>query len=79
METVKRRTKIEQMKFELTDEDMLKVREWQKEQNKKRGSDYYGAIGGELTYSFTPNNLGCVVIVEHGVTKEELDLTDYDW
>jgi len=67
------------MNFTLTPEQMIKVREWQKKQDKKAGTNYYGAIGGVLTYSFTPNALGLVIIVQHGVTKAELDLTDYNW
>jgi len=42
------------------------------------GKAYYGAIGGELTFSFTPTGLGCVITVKHGVTGEELDLTNTD-
>lgn len=43
------------------------------------GNAYYGAIGGAVTYSFTPTGLGTVVKVAHSETGEELDLTDYDW
>lgn len=39
---------------------------------------YYGAIGGGLTYSFTPTALGTVVKVKEAITGEEIDLTDYD-
>jgi hypothetical protein len=38
---------------------------------------YYGAIGGELTYCFTPNSLGVVVKVQHAGTGAELDVSDY--
>jgi hypothetical protein len=37
---------------------------------------YEGAIGGGITYSFTPTSLGVVVKVKYG--DKELDLTDYD-
>jgi hypothetical protein len=37
---------------------------------------YMGAIGGGLTYSFTPTSLGTVVKVSFG--DKVLDLTDYD-
>ena len=43
-----------------------------------KGIPYYGASGGELTYSFTPTSLGMIVSVRHGVTKQEFDFTDYD-
>jgi len=39
---------------------------------------YYGAIGGSLTYSFTPTALGVVIKVTHGYTNETLDVTDYE-
>jgi hypothetical protein len=42
------------------------------------GIAYYGAIGGALTYSFTPNLIGEVITVKHGGTGAELDLTDYE-
>lgn len=39
---------------------------------------YYGAIGGGLTYSFTPNGIGTTVKVKESITGKELDLTDYE-
>lgn len=42
------------------------------------GEPYAGAIGGLITYSFIPNDVGCVVKAVHNVTKNEVDLTDYD-
>lgn len=42
------------------------------------GKAYYGAIGGAVTYRFTPNSIGTVIVVEHGYTKNEIDITDYD-
>src|SRR4051812_24734256 len=72
-----------------------KVEKWKKEQNKKVlekqkqasagnfhgcSQPYYGAIGGAYTYSMTPTTLGTVYTVENAVTKETLDVTDYnDW
>lgn len=67
------------MKFELSPEDVQKIKKWDKKQNKKNGTDYYGAIDGHLTYSFTPTSLGCIIVVEHGGTKAKLDLTDDNW
>lgn len=43
----------------------------------EEGYPYNGAIGGDLTYCFSPNSIGMVVYVIHGHTKEEFDLTDY--
>ena len=37
-----------------------------------------GAIGGTLTYSFTPTTIGTIVKVECACGGNA-DLTDYDW
>lgn len=42
------------------------------------GYPYTGAIGGDLTYSFTLTSLGMVATVKYGLTGETIDLTDYD-
>ena len=41
---------------------------------------YTGAIGGGITYSFTPTSLGTVVKVtwNDGTINETIDVTDYD-
>lgn len=39
---------------------------------------YGGAIGGSLTYSFTPTSLGMIVKVRDALSKQEIDLTNYD-
>lgn len=44
----------------------------------EEGVPYYGAIGGALTFAFTPTSLGVVVKVTHGGTGAELDVTEYD-
>jgi hypothetical protein len=41
------------------------------------GYPYTGAIGGSLTYAFSPTSLGVSVIVKDALTGLELDLTDY--
>lgn len=44
------------------------------------GYPYGGAVGGNLTYSFTPTSIGVVVTVKDAFTNETIDLTDYeDW
>lgn len=44
------------------------------------GYPYEGAIGGGLTYHFTPTSIGVVqkVTYENGLSKFELDLSDYE-
>jgi hypothetical protein len=38
---------------------------------------YYGAIGGSVTYCFTPTSLGIVLKVRH-TNGAELNVSDYD-
>lgn len=42
------------------------------------GYPYTGAVGGNLTFSFTPTSIGTVVKVRDSVTGAEIDVTDYD-
>lgn len=44
----------------------------------EHGQPYYGACGGELTFSFTPTSIGTVVKAKHSASGAEIDLTDYD-
>lgn len=39
---------------------------------------YFGAIGGNYKYSFTPNSIGMCVEVTNIYLNETLDLTDYE-
>lgn len=39
---------------------------------------YFGAIGGNYTWSFTPNSIGTSVSVTNNYLKETLDITEYD-
>ena len=64
--------------FKISADQLERADEFRKAQNKITGTNDYGAIGGVLTYSFTPTGVGCAITVTHGVTKEELNLTDYD-
>lgn len=66
------------MKFELTQEQEAKFKAWAETQPKQ---SYRGA--GDIGYwpyqfRFTPTNCGPVVVVVNTISKEELDLTDYD-
>ena len=65
--------------FSYDEEELKKYNKWMKKHNKKcplYGND--GAIGGRITYSFTPTSLGLIKKIECGC-GEKLDLTDYDW
>jgi len=76
-------------KFELDEGEQQRLQEWLGEIelraakispdkiDPKSNRPYYGAIGGGLTFSFTPTGLGTVVKVTESLTKETIDLTDY--
>lgn len=76
--------------FTLTVEQLRKISDWMQAENREAlrlqqktdpslNYPYTGAIGGNLTYHFTPTNLGTVVKVEHGLTGRILDVTDYNY
>ena len=68
--------------FELNEKDIKEFNEWKKEHDKtcelaKPGAT--GAIGGGLTYCFTPTGLGVITVIKCGC-GEELNLThSEDW
>jgi hypothetical protein len=46
----------------------------------RSGHAYYGAIGGGISYTFTPTGLGVIVEAKEYFTQETKDFTDYgDW
>lgn len=62
--------------FSLDEEQEEKLAAWLNEN--KVLERYGGTIGGHLTYSFTPTNLGVIVTVEENFGHTKIDLTDYD-
>jgi len=60
------------MKFEITDAQMVKLKEWQ-----EKIKDLFGEYGN-YKYSFTPTGIGDGVEVWSDLTKTKLDLTDVD-
>lgn len=63
---------------DLNKEQLKKFYEWNNDHIQK--CPHYenpGAIGGRLTYCFTPTGLGTIVKIVCSC-GEELDLTDYD-
>lgn len=75
------------MRFTLNSEQHTQIYVWLEEQEKLYKklhnipddvTPHYGAIGGELTYSFTPTTLGIVIKIKHNGTGNVLDVTDYD-
>lgn len=83
-------TEMEKLNTWLNEQDALAI-ENQKETIKEddpsyqwyrscwdEGYPYTGAIGGGLTYSFSPTSIGMVVKVHYALTGATVDLTDYD-
>jgi cytochrome c biogenesis protein CcdA len=62
------------MKFQLTENQSKLALEWMEEKRTEK----QGAIGGQFTYQFTPCSIGVFVSIVDCVTKEELDLSEYD-
>lgn len=65
------------MEFCLTEEEENKYRVWIKEHNETCPIKYSGAIGGKITFQFTPTSLGLITKVICGCGKE-LNLTDFE-
>lgn len=64
------------MQFNISKEDSKRVKDWLEKEVWPDGTrPYEGAIGGGITYEFTPTGLGIVTIVRYG--DHELNLTDY--
>lgn len=68
------------VELQLTEDQLLKWKEWLAEHDKTcpfADPSKQGAIGGRLTYEFTPTALGLVTKVKCAC-KEEVDLTKYE-
>lgn len=71
------------MSFELTEDQKKKFEKWNKEEIEFM-TDYgkkpleIGAVGGHITFKFTPTGLGTIIKAENTITKRTIDLTDYD-
>ncbi len=66
------------MTFTISGKELSKLVAWKKKQDAKTRRAYKGAIGGEYTFSFSPTGIGTAVRVENSITKEVIDVTDYD-
>lgn len=65
------------MEFCLTEEEENKYRSWLKEHNKICPIKYSGAIGGKISFLFTPTSLGVITQVICSC-REKINLTDYE-
>lgn len=62
------------MLFQLTNKQLEKIAEWRKSLEKEPKT----AIGGAMTYSFTPTSIGVIVKVIY-FDGSELDITEYEY
>lgn len=62
------------MIFSLDENQQVALSIWME----SRPPKYEGASGGRYVYSFCPTSLGLVVKIRDEITKEEIDLTDYE-
>ena len=60
--------------FQLSEKENKRIAEFIKEKR----IEYTGAIGGQFTWGFTPTTIGTIVSITDNVSKETLDVTDYD-
>lgn len=66
--------------FTLNEKEKSEVNEWLKKHNKTckyKKNNISTAIGGRITYKFTPTSLGVVIVVECACGKQ-IDVTDVD-
>lgn len=63
--------------FTLDKDECKKLNEWLDALTPDKNA-YDGAIGGRLTYSFTPTSIGTIVKVKDNMSGSEIDLTDYE-
>jgi hypothetical protein len=47
------------------------------EESWEMGYPYEGAVGGGITFCFTPTSIGDICVVKYALTKAELDITDF--
>lgn len=60
--------------FSIDERQWKLIGEWMDKKEKV----YTGAIGGRLTYQFTPTNIGLITKVLDPIDKTELDVTNYE-
>jgi len=67
--------------FKLTEKQLKKESEWKASHKckyrKPNNEIYVGAIGGAITYSFTPTGIGIIIKIKCACGSE-LDLTETD-
>ena len=65
---------METISFSLDKDQQEKLNAWMK----TRPTKYEGCSGGRYVYTFRPTSLGLVTRVRDDITKEEINLSDYE-
>lgn len=98
--TVREFTPIEELKFELSKNQLSKLNAWLVDVEHRAASlqavdarhksesarvdysmvplPYYGAIGGGLKFTLTPNGVGVSCVATESITGDSIDLTEYE-
>lgn len=67
--------------FDLSQEQIKRYMAWRdggEDHGKCKAAEAKTAIGGAFTFRFTPTTLGVITIVECGVCKKQINLTDFE-
>lgn len=64
--------------FTISNKEQKKIDAFLKKQDRIMRNVNVGAIGGAYTYHFTPTSIGVIIEIENTVTKEKINVTDYD-
>ncbi len=68
------------MNFEITPEEWQKIAAFRAKKIEQYGTNF-GAIGGEMTYSFSPTSLGTVtkaIFCQGTEMEDSIDVTPYE-
>jgi len=66
--------------FNLNEKEKIELQKWLMKHDKMckyKKFESQGAIGGRITYKFTPTSLGAIIVVEC-VCGKQIDITDVD-
>ncbi len=65
------------MTFTISGNELKTLLAWKKKQDAKTRKLHKGFLGGQYTYSFSPTGIGTAIHVDNALTKDVIDITDY--
>ena len=63
--------------FSLTDQEAMLAEVFSREHRHENMNK--GAIGGHISYTFTPNAIGTSVVIRCNICDQEENITEYNW